>query len=603
MKRIGKIFLVLCMMIYQLSPSISVFAEVLENVETNLEEEIKDKENNENSDEIVDIDSNDEEIDKLNEGKNNDEDTDAVLFNNSNNNLGIGNEETGGEEGNQEILEDKFVISANGNEIGDDGNFGYYDLAQDEKTVVFSYDLDLVGDLNDVKVYIDNNDITDNTYSVDYDGMLYGDYEYKFVVKVNDEEYITKTIYIYYYNENEYNENVLTRSNDLGAVFTYSVMYLYKNGESITGTRLINSINLNNCDKYVVDSSDNEITDSEISNDDRLVVSNGKVILEYKIVLLDDAEVSLKTNVIDNVSIGDKVNVEFILNNINMSDVYNIHGIIEYDHDILSLDEFEGLTLSDYEEDGYKQYYYNSNSDNAEDYRYAYLYYNESTGEFYLYSNYMNGETLLKTVFTAESTSDDTTITFKDLKITYNDINLKNDYVSVNFAVTYTSNVGGDVEDTIVDSSNNDNNNSKPVAIFTNNEVKLSSNSLLDDLKIKGYDIEYNPSTYEYYVKVKNSVKSLDIEAILADNSASYVIKGNENFKVGENIVEVIVTAEDGSSSTYKIIVDREDKKETAEKVENQEKKNDGITKIIIVVLIVAVIGGLVYLIFKDDQE
>ena len=138
-----------------------------------------------------------------------------------------------------------------------------------------------------------------------------------------------------------------------------------------------------------------------------------------------------------------------------------------------------------------------------------------------------------------------------------------------------------------------------PVArTVTARTIALSSDNLIKSLTIKGYDISFDPNTLEYSLKVKNSVKSLDLEVVLNDESASYEISGNQNFKVGENVVTIKVTAEDGSERTYTIKVNRAKAVKTQE--EEEEKSS---SKTIIIILIILVIIGLIYVIFKDDEE
>ena len=84
---------------------------------------------------------------------------------------------------------------------------------------------------------------------------------------------------------------------------------------------------------------------------------------------------------------------------------------------------------------------------------------------------------------------------------------------------------------------------------------------------------------------------------ILDDESASYEVLGNENFKTGKNVVTIRVTAEDGSVRDYVINVTK--KKAT---VVTPEKESN-VSKYVIAGLIVLIIGGLVYVIFKDDEE
>ena len=137
------------------------------------------------------------------------------------------------------------------------------------------------------------------------------------------------------------------------------------------------------------------------------------------------------------------------------------------------------------------------------------------------------------------------------------------------------------------------------------NTVKYSSDSLLDNLIIDGYEINFSRDKYEYTITVGSDVNSLNIKALLSDMDASYAVYGNGEFKEGENTVRVVVTAEDGSTSTYTITVNKEKAKATTsdKDKDKEETKSNGVVKTIVIILIILVIIGLIYLIFKDDSE
>lgn len=147
-----------------------------------------------------------------------------------------------------------------------------------------------------------------------------------------------------------------------------------------------------------------------------------------------------------------------------------------------------------------------------------------------------------------------------------------------------------------------------PVVVQTATQhVSLSTDNYIKLLTIKGYEIDFNQYTYEYSIKVKNDVSALELSVLLNSNKAIYYVEGNENFKVGENIVNIVVKAENGSTKTYTIKVEKEKKetikdKKTKEKEDESEETNNS-SKTIIIILIVLVIIGLIYVIFKDDEE
>ena len=108
---------------------------------------------------------------------------------------------------------------------------------------------------------------------------------------------------------------------------------------------------------------------------------------------------------------------------------------------------------------------------------------------------------------------------------------------------------------------------------------------------------------YEYSLTVDSKTKSLDLDIILNDKDASYEVLGNENFKIGENTVSIIVTALDGSTKTYTITINKEESNDVKEEKDNQDNKKNDSSRIVIIILIILVIIGLIYIIFKDDEE
>lgn len=125
-----------------------------------------------------------------------------------------------------------------------------------------------------------------------------------------------------------------------------------------------------------------------------------------------------------------------------------------------------------------------------------------------------------------------------------------------------------------------------------------SINNYLKLLEIKGYSIDFDKNTLEYKIDVTD-VSSLDITAIAEDSRARVVITGNESFKEGENVVTISVTAENGQTRDYKVIVNKVLKSGLEEIKDNSNTTE----KVIIIILIVLVVLGLLYLIFKKDEE
>ena len=110
-----------------------------------------------------------------------------------------------------------------------------------------------------------------------------------------------------------------------------------------------------------------------------------------------------------------------------------------------------------------------------------------------------------------------------------------------------------------------------------NKEEKKSSNASLGSLVISAGTLspEFSAATKDYTATVDYSCSSLAVTANPADSKASVTsVTGNDSLEVGENAVSVVVTAEDGSTSTYNIVVTRraEDDPENADKQDNWKK-------------------------------
>ena len=155
------------------------------------------------------------------------------------------------------------------------------------------------------------------------------------------------------------------------------------------------------------------------------------------------------------------------------------------------------------------------------------------------------------------------TITGASTKVTVTSASSNND-----------SNSNKDNKDNSGSNTGNDNNANKD---NENKEEKKSSNASLGSLVISAGTLspEFSAATKDYTATVDYSCSSLAVTANPADSKASVTsVTGNDSLEVGENAVSVVVTAEDGSTSTYNIVVTRraEDDPENADKQDNWKK-------------------------------
>ena len=148
---------------------------------------------------------------------------------------------------------------------------------------------------------------------------------------------------------------------------------------------------------------------------------------------------------------------------------------------------------------------------------------------------------------------------------------------TVNVTSPSSNNDSNSNKDNKDNSGSNTGNDSNAYKDNENKEEKKSSNASLGSLVISAGTLspEFSAATKDYTATVDYSCSSLAVTANPADSKASVTsVTGNDSLEVGENAVSVVVTAEDGSTSTYNIVVTRraEDDPENADKQDNWKK-------------------------------
>ena len=148
--------------------------------------------------------------------------------------------------------------------------------------------------------------------------------------------------------------------------------------------------------------------------------------------------------------------------------------------------------------------------------------------------------------------------------------------------------------------------------IIYRGETTDGSNKLAG-LNIKDYNIneQFDDNTLDYTASVPYEVENLEINATAADENAKVEIKGNNNLKVGENVITITVTPtdEENEIKIYNITVIREEyvsEEPTSEFVPGaiDKKDNSNIILIILIVLVsLTIIGVAAYLIFFNKKK
>lgn len=108
--------------------------------------------------------------------------------------------------------------------------------------------------------------------------------------------------------------------------------------------------------------------------------------------------------------------------------------------------------------------------------------------------------------------------------------------------------------------------------------TKLSADNSLKSLTISPGTLspEFKGSTVNYTATVANNVTSVAVNAEVANAKATVEsVTGNTNLAVGENVIKIVVKAENGTTATYAIKVTRQ-AAETVTPAENEKPENGG---------------------------
>ena len=180
-----------------------------------------------------------------------------------------------------------------------------------------------------------------------------------------------------------------------------------------------------------------------------------------------------------------------------------------------------------------------------------------------------NGNTLLSDLQVFNGTQEyELTPTFVDTTVNYT-LSVPNEVDKVRIVGTpkvNTTTVGGDIGEKSLSTGLNQ---FKITSTAQNGNVEIytivitrakSSNAYLSTLSaLEGrFNENFVKTNNNYTITVEPHVKKLNINAVPEEEHASVNITGNANFKIGNNTVNVIVTAEDGTKNTYTIVVNKE---------------------------------------------
>ena len=115
----------------------------------------------------------------------------------------------------------------------------------------------------------------------------------------------------------------------------------------------------------------------------------------------------------------------------------------------------------------------------------------------------------------------------------------------------------------------------------TNNATKKSSNANLSNLGIRPYDFSgFKSGTTSYSVTVPNDTTSVEVYATAQSSSAKVTGTGTKSLEVGTNKLNVVVTAEDGTTKTYTINITRQEGTEANTEIVQDQYSGDGLASL-----------------------
>lgn len=104
---------------------------------------------------------------------------------------------------------------------------------------------------------------------------------------------------------------------------------------------------------------------------------------------------------------------------------------------------------------------------------------------------------------------------------------------------------------------------SKTVKLITQDDLiaSYSKDNTLKSITVDGYELTptFNAETLEYTVSVPSNIEKITLNAEVNDKSATLTGTGEKEVSEGDNIFELLVTAENGSQRKYKINIKVED--------------------------------------------
>ena len=119
-------------------------------------------------------------------------------------------------------------------------------------------------------------------------------------------------------------------------------------------------------------------------------------------------------------------------------------------------------------------------------------------------------------------------------------------------------NVSDSVTITVKEKTTNTTTNNTTTNNNTTTTVKKSSNANISKLTLSVEGLSFNKNQTTYNIKVGENVEQISVGVTVEHKKSTYKVTGNKGITAGNNVIKIVVTAEDGTTKTYKINVEKQ---------------------------------------------
>lgn len=146
-------------------------------------------------------------------------------------------------------------------------------------------------------------------------------------------------------------------------------------------------------------------------------------------------------------------------------------------------------------------------------------------------------------------------------------------------------------------------------------KLNITREKILSDNKNIKIFVDRKEITFDLFksdtINISSDEENIDITYELEDFNANAEIIGNENLQTGHNEIIVRVTAENGETQDYILIIEKEELKKEEKEKNDEVQENNQVQEdlqsddalVIIPVILSTILGGLSYLIYKTTKK